>query len=690
MADQFTALIEAKLDISQAQKAWASFKSQMESTPLKVKVDISDFNSSISNITKTLHQAGTSAGKAFQSGLNSQIKNTGNIQAPKFTSGKQPTIEVTISKNEIKRINDLINTKSYDAKISTINTKLSSYLPSTNEYKDVEQSLNNVRRAYDDLRVAKENFDKSKSNENSNKLIESYEKLSSTMKLAENQMKILSNEQDKIISPSLLSSTKKGFASYLENNTKAVKAYKDEINALEIQLNQIVTVSDKANFDVAFRNLQTKAIQEGNVGKSWIQEFGRAFKQIGQFTYTYGIIRQAPQAIAAMYQEVVKVDTAMTNLYKVTDETNAVYEAFLNNASSTAKDLGRNISSYITQTSEWAKLGYNLSDSAGLAKVSSIYANVGEVTDETAVSDMVTAMKAYNIEASDAIRIADSYNEVANKFATEASDLGEGISNAASSLSVAGNDFDQSVAMITGMSEITQEAGEAGNALKILSMRIRGYDEETESYSNNIEDLSGKIADLTKTASTPGGISLFTDATKETYKSTYQLMSEISEIYSDLTDKAQAELLEVLAGKNRGNQISALIQAFQSGQVQNAYQTSITAEGSAMREQERWLDSLEAKQQQLSASFQELSMTVINSDFAKGLLDAVGATLDIVTELIDKFGILGPLISGIFGASTIRSFSKNFDKSMIITSQDDLNNIPRYFLNWSIIDKKIA
>ena len=167
-------------------------------------------------------------------------------------------------------------------------------------------------------------------------------------------------------------------------------------------------------------------------------------------------------------------------------------------------------------------------------------------------------------------------------------------------------------------------------------------------------------------------------------------MSEISEIYSDLTDRAQAELLEVLAGKNRGNQISALIQAFQSGQVQNAYQTSITAEGSAMREQERWLDSLEAKQQQLSASFQELSMTVINSDFSKGLLDAAGATLDIVTELIDKFGILGPLISGIFGATTIRSFSKNFDKSMMIMSQDDLKYIPRYFLNWSIIDKKIA
>jgi hypothetical protein len=68
------------------------------------------------------------------------------------------------------------------------------------------------------------------------------------------------------------------------------------------------------------------------------------------------------------------------------------------------------------------------------------------------------------------------------------------------------------------------------------------YDEETKSYTNDVEVLSGKIADLTKTAATPGGISLFTDETKTEYKSTYQLLEEISEIYDDLTDKQQAKL----------------------------------------------------------------------------------------------------------------------------------------------------
>lgn len=66
------------------------------------------------------------------------------------------------------------------------------------------------------------------------------------------------------------------------------------------------------------------------------------------------------------------------------------------------------------------------------------------------------------------------------------------------------------------------------------------YDEETEELSEDLENISGTIADLTKTASNPGGISLFTDAAKTEYKSTYQILEEISEIYDELTDKQQA------------------------------------------------------------------------------------------------------------------------------------------------------
>lgn len=79
-------------------------------------------------------------------------------------------------------------------------------------------------------------------------------------------------------------------------------------------------------------------------------------------------------------------------------------------------------------------------------------------------------------------------------------------------------------------------------------MRIRGYDEQTEEFIGGIEVLNGEIASLTRTASAPGGISLFKDKDKTEFKSTTELLRDISEIYNDLTDKQQAGLLEKLAG----------------------------------------------------------------------------------------------------------------------------------------------
>ena len=468
----------------------------------------------------------------------------------------------------------------------------------------------------------------------------------------------ISNIESKTLGQGVAERGANNVATYMENNTKALKKYGEQLATLQQQYKSATTEFEKSDLDNQFKNLQSRISAEGLTGNSMWTELTRGFKQIGQFALTYGVIQNtAMQLPSKIISAVTDVDSAMTNLYKVTDETDQRYQKFLNNAGNTSKSLGRDMSSYINQTAEWAKLNYSLSDSEQLAKLSSIYANVGEVGDETAVSDMVTAMKAFNIQASDAQKIIDSYNRLGNEFAVTSADIGEGISNSASSLATASNDFDQSVAMIVGMSEITQSANEAGNALKVVSMRLRGYDEETQSYTNDVEELSGKVADLTKTAETPGGISLFTDDTKQTYKDTYTLMEDISKIYDKLSDKNRAELLEVIAGKNRGNQIAALIQAFQSGQVQKAYEASKNSEGSAQQEQERWLNSIEAKQQQFSSQFQKLSTDVLSSDFVKGAVDFGSGVLGFLDGAIKKIGIFKTAVGTAGIAKIIKSIA---------------------------------
>lgn len=223
-----------------------------------------------------------------------------------------------------------------------------------------------------------------------------------------------------------------------------------------------------------FTEIGNAARQSGKLGNTF---FGSIKDMASKFTTWISastIVMEGFQQVRKMITSVYEIDTAMTNLYKVTDETDYKYNKFLENANSNAKKLGRSISNIVEQTANWAKLGYNIDEASKLAQVSSIYANVGEVDDKTAVSDLVTAMKAFNIEADDTINIVDQLNKLGNEFATSAKDLGEGLRNSASAMALGGNSIEKTLALLTGGSEITQQASEMGNALKIGQMRVRG------------------------------------------------------------------------------------------------------------------------------------------------------------------------------------------------------------------------
>ena len=189
-------------------------------------------------------------------------------------------------------------------------------------------------------------------------------------------------------------------------------------------------------------------------GLSWTDKLKQAWKKFDGLGYTAALVNQLKQ----MPKEVYKIDTAMTNLYKVTNETNNKYTQFLDSASNSAHDLGRSISSLIEQTANWAKLGFSLDEAEQLAKISSIYANVGDVDNDTAIRNMIAAMKAFNIEATDSITIVDKLHKLGNEYTTSVADLGDGLSRSASALATAGTDINKTLAMLTGGTEITQNA----------------------------------------------------------------------------------------------------------------------------------------------------------------------------------------------------------------------------------------
>lgn len=232
-----------------------------------------------------------------------------------------------------------------------------------------------------------------------------------------------------------------------------------------------------------------------------------------------------------------------------------------------------------------------------------------------------------------------------NTFATTNAEIGEMLTRSSAAMKAANNSLEETIALESAAVEVTRNAETTGTAFRTVSMRIRGLDEETEEALENYEELKGKIADITKTDITPGGVSLFTNASKTEYKSTYQFLKDISEIWDKLDDKRQAELLETIGGKRGAQSLAPILSNFE--EVERAMTEMEGAAGSADAEMEIVESSITYKLNALKQEWVEtLTQVTDRGD--------IGAFIDMLTKLseglgwiVDKVGLLQTALIGI-------------------------------------------
>ena len=333
---------------------------------------------------------------------------------------------------------------------------------------------------------------------------------------------------------------------YRQANSKSEKMFGSQYDSMLSQLaNPNIDLNAYNAINKQFQTMRQEINATNAAGKTlWQTLKEKAGKFVGWMSLT-GIISSIWREMRQMVTNVIELDSAMTNLKKVTDETDATYSRFLKNTSSLAKELKMDLSDLVNQTAEWAKKGYSIAESSAASKASGIYSVVGEVDNATAVQDLTTVIKSYNMAVEDSIDIVDRFNNISNKYSVTASDIGTMLSNSISSLSIAGNSLDEAIAMGTTITEITGDASEAGNTLKVLSMRLRGASteienagESTDGMAESTSKLREKILALTNVTGN-GGFDIMADA--DNFKSTYEIMKGISEVWNDISDVNQAK-----------------------------------------------------------------------------------------------------------------------------------------------------
>lgn len=523
----------------------------------------------------------------------------------------------------------------------------------SNASTELTSGLERVKLAFTDMNIAN-------STGNMDLLVTSYNKFESELKSVSNLLEETTKKQKAQADAQKLSFQRIELSNEIEiwikNNSQLAEQFGNELRSLQAELKSCDGVSLK-NIASEFKLIKQKAELTKQSTTSFFTELKDAVIDIAGFSTIYEGIQLLKEGIETGVETVVGLDSALVDLQKTTTATASELNNFYFEANEMAKELGTTTQDAIQTTSDWSRIGLSLQDSITMGSNSSILYSISpEMSNiEQATDSLISTTKAYGIEAQDTLDgIVSKVNSVGNAYGVTNNDVMEGLQQSASAMVAANNTLDENIALIVAGQEITQDANRVGNALKTISMRIRGYDEETEEYVGDVEKFTGQIADLTQTASNNfAGVSIFTDDTKTTYKSTYKVLEEIATIWDELTDKNQAELLEVLFGKNRANVGAAILQNFES--AQNAMNTMADSAGSAEQEMENIYSSLEYKINALK----ETGTGIWQNLFAREDISVVIELLTKLAEVIDfvteKLGLFGTIGAGVGIAALIKN-----------------------------------
>lgn len=253
-------------------------------------------------------------------------------------------------------------------------------------------------------------------------------------------------------------------------------------------------------------------------------------------------------------------------------------------------------------------------------------------------------MIAFGIEAKDAQSIIDKVNETANQFSVSSGDLATALGIVASTSSTMGNSIDQTLGVVTAITEQTRNASKSARAANTIFSRLAQVVDENSDTGKKLTEIYNNL-----------GIALYDSSGQ--MRSTYDILADLASKWGSLDKNTQQYIAITSAGTNQLNNFLALMNNFDHAAEATA--TSLNSAGSAMRENEAFQESLEYQTNNLKAEFQDLANNVIDKQLISALLTLGDAFLKVANTGLGTFIAKVGLLAGTgWGLTSLAKVSK--------------------------------
>lgn len=396
----------------------------------------------------------------------------------------------------------------------------------------------------------------------------------------------------------------------LNENSKMSAEAKAKIKAYyaEIESGNPSMSLDKIHGEIL--KIYNAEVEAGRAGRTlWDTLKNSGFHQIAAqmagMVGVYDVINLGKEGLSVVRE----LNTALTEMRKVSDESLQSLKNYQNTTFDTADAVGTTAKQIQNSTADWMRLGESMNQAAESAKDANVLLNVSEFEGiDEATESLVSMSQAYkNLDKMD---IIDVLNNIGNNYSISTDGLATALKDSASALVTANNDLNEAVSLTTAGNAITQDPSKVGAGLRTISLRLVGTEEakqelsdlgeETDGMITTVSKLRDTIMDATKAASSDGKGFDILDSNGN-YKSTYEIMQGLADLYDNIVKKDKELgtnnlnlLLETIAGKNRSNIAASILQ--NGDMLRSVYEDAQNSEGSAEKELNSYLDSIDGRQ----------------------------------------------------------------------------------------------
>lgn len=400
------------------------------------------------------------------------------------------------------------------------------------------------------------------------------------------------------------------------------------------------------------------------------------------------VVSSAIGAFREAIQTIRQVDTELVTIRKTTDLTEQEIGQLTDRTYELAAAYGRTADELLGLTATFARAG--LHDQLDeMTELAALLENVGDIEGDTAAKFILAANAAWQLQGNyeSLMAIIDGMNAVTNQAAVDMEALTTGITVAGSVFANAGETAQTYTALVGTAVAATQRSGsEVARGLRTIAMNIRSIKGELED-GEIIDEAS--ISDAAAALHSVG-ISV-ADANGE-LRLTSDVLSDLAGKWDELTTAEQAYLAESLAGKRQANVLTALMQNW--SEVSRQMTLYANGAGSALQENEIYLDSWEAKTKQLSAAWTDLVAGLVESDGVKSVIELLttvvkildnplislaiksilgplNTVLDVVNKLLEPVAELGKSLDDAINSPAVKTAAETIDE---INDKIDRNN----------------